>query len=100
MLPTILCKLTRALFDDKTIATSLQPVQRLAVLWLVATYGLSYPKSIEILRLKEMLIAIIDKNHFLEMDLSCAQQSKLYSVAFMDLTKRVKAAAGISIVLL
>ena len=86
-----------ALFDDKTIATSLQ---RLAVPWLVATYGLSYPKSIEILRLKEMLIAIIDQNHFLEMDLSCAQQSKLYSVAFMDLTKRVKAAAGISIVLL
>ena len=85
------------IFDNKTVATNLQ---QFVVLWLIATYGLSYPKSIEIFRLKEMLIAIIDENHMLGQDPSCAAQSKLYSVAFMDLTKKVKAAAGISILLL
>jgi hypothetical protein len=81
-------------FENKTLATKLQ---RLTVPWLIATYGLSYPKSIEIHLLKEMMIALIDENSMLGPGLSCAAQSKLYSVAFMDLTKKVKAAAGIYI---
>jgi len=43
-------------FENKTLATKLQ---RLTVQWLIATYGLSYPKSIEIHLLKEMMIALI-----------------------------------------
>jgi hypothetical protein len=90
------------IFDNKTVATNLQ---LFVVLWLIATYGLSYPKSIEILLIAinlliAMLIAIIDENHMFGQDPSCAAPSKLYSVAFMDLTKKVKAAAGIYILLL
>ena len=70
-------------------------LQRVAVQWLIATYRLSYAKSIDMPLLKEMLISIIDENNLLGPGLSCAAQSKLYAIAFMDLTKKVKAAAGI-----
>ena len=66
----------------------------------MSTYGLSYAKSIELPLLKEMLIAIIDENNMLGPGLSCAAQSKSYAIAFTDLAKRVKAAAGIYFVLL
>ncbi len=51
-----------AIFDPRPNATNLQ---RFIVLWLIARYGLSYPKTMETNVLKEMLIAIIDQNKLL-----------------------------------
>jgi hypothetical protein len=48
-----------AIFDLRPNANNLQ---RFIVPWLIATYGLSYPKTMETHVLKEMLIAIIDQN--------------------------------------
>lgn len=88
MHPTTLWNLTRVLSSYlRTEATNLQ---RFAVPWLIATYGLSYAKSIEMPLLKEMLIAIIDENNMLGPGLSCAAQSKFYAIAFTDLTKKSK----------
>ena len=82
-----------AIFDLRPNATNLQ---RFIVPWLIATYGLSYPKTMETHVLKEMLIAIIDQNKLLGPYDSCAAQSKIYAVAFQDLVKKVKNAAGLS----
>jgi hypothetical protein len=49
---------------------------------------------------KEMLIAIIDQNKLLGAYDSCAEQSKIYAVAFQDLAKKVKNAAGLSFIML
>ena len=86
-----------AIFEHRPNATNLQ---RFIVPWLIASYGLSYPKTIDISVLKEMLIAIIDQNKLLGPDVSCAVQSRLYPVGFQDLVKKVKNAAGLSCVLL
>ena len=86
-----------AIFEHRPNATNLQ---RFIVPWLIASYGLSYPKTIDIGVLKEMLIAIIDQNKLLGPDVSCAVQSRLYPVGFQDLVKKVKNAAGLSCVLL
>ncbi len=86
-----------AIFDHRPNATNLQ---RLIVPWLIATYGLSFPKSIENAVLKQMLVAIIDQNKLLGPFDSCAEQSKIYAVGFQDLVKKVKNAAGLSFILL
>ena len=86
-----------ALFDHRPNATNLQ---RFIVPWLIASHGLSYPKTIDHVLLKQMLIAIIDQNKLLGPYDSCAEQAKIYSVAFQDLVKKVKNAAGLSCVLL
>ena len=86
-----------AIFDLRPNATNLQ---RFIVPWLIAKYGLSYPKTMETHVLKEMLIAIIDQNKLLGPYDSCAAQSKIYAVAFQDLVKKVKNAAGLSFILL
>ncbi len=70
-------------FETKTAATNLQ---RFAMQWLIAIYGLSYAKSIQISVLKEMLIAIIDEHNLLGEGQSCAllhwgaSQCKLWSI--------------------
>jgi hypothetical protein len=61
--------------------------------WLIARYVLSYPKPINIHILKQMLITLTFELFVMGPGLSCAAQSKLYLVTFMDLTKKVKAAA-------
>ena len=86
-----------AIFDLRPNATNLQ---RFIVPWLIARYGLSYPKTMETHVLKEMLIAIIDQNKLLGPFDSCAEQSKIYAVAFQDLAKKVKNAAGLSFIML
>jgi hypothetical protein len=86
-----------AIFDLRPNATNLQ---RFIVPWLIATYGLSYPKTMETHVLKEMLIAIIDQNKLLGPYDSCAAQSKIYAVAFQDLVKKVKNAAGLCFTML
>ena len=86
-----------AIFDHRPNATNLQ---RFIVPWLIARYGLSYPKTMETHVLKEMLIAIIDQNKLLGPYDSCAAQSKIYAVAFQDLAKKVKNAAGFSFIML
>jgi len=86
-----------AIFDLRPNATNLQ---RFIVPWLIAKYGLSYPKTMETHVLKEMLIAIIDQNKLLGPYDSCAAQSKIYAVAFQDLVKKVKNAAGLSFTML
>ena len=82
-----------AIFDLRPNATNLQ---RFIVPWLIASHGLSYPKTIDHVLLKQMLIAIIDQNKLLGPYDSCAEQSKIYAVAFQDLVKKVKNAAGLS----
>ena len=86
-----------AIFDLRPNTTNLQ---RFIVPWLIAKYGLSYPKTMETHVLKEMLIAIIDQNKLLGPYDSCAEQSKIYAVAFQDLAKKVKNAAGLSFIML
>ncbi len=51
-----------AIFDHRPNVINLQ---RFIVPWLIAIYGLSYPKTMEPVVLKEMLIAIIDQNKLL-----------------------------------
>jgi hypothetical protein len=86
-----------AIFDLRPNATNLQ---RFIVPWLIARYGLSYPKTMETHVLKEMLIATIDQNKLLGPYDSCAEQSKIYAVAFQDLVKKVKNTAGLSFIML
>jgi hypothetical protein len=63
--------------------------------WLIATYGLSYAKSIQLDLLKEMLIAIINENQLMGERVSCLAQSKTYLISFNDLARQVKSAAGL-----
>ncbi len=74
-------------FDNKTAATS---IQWFALQGLVATYGLSYAslKSIQMVILKEMLIAIIDtrRDNLLGEELLCTVQSKVYAMIAIALT--------------
>ncbi len=85
------------LFDSRTEATNLQ---RFTVPWLIATYALSYAKSIQIDHWKEMLIAIIDENQLMGEGVLCIAQSKIYSIVLLTLPKKVEAAAGIYFYLL
>jgi hypothetical protein len=78
-------------FDKKQVASLMQ---KFIVPWNIAIHGLSYAKKLTEKDIKAQLIAIIDSENLMPGYASCAEQASKYSVAFGDLAKRVKAAAG------
>ncbi len=75
-------------------------IQLQLVPWLVAISGLQW-KSTLMPVVREMLAAIIDSNHYLGYGVTCAEESKLSPLGFLELAKRAKTAPGniLSIVL-
>ena len=80
-----------AAFSQKKMASA---IQRFIVPWNIAIHGLSYSKMLTEKDIKAQLIAIIDSENLMPRYASCAEQASKYSVAFGDLAKRVKNAAG------
>ena len=80
-----------ASLGDRRVATA---IQQSIVLWSTAIFGFSYPKLQTIKTYLEMLIAIIDAEQLLHGHPDCAKAASKYPVAFADLVKRVKNAAG------
>ena len=80
-----------AVFSEKRTASLMQ---KFIVPWNIAIHGLSYAKKLTEKDIKAQLIAIIDSENLMPGYASCAVEASKYSVAFGDLAKRVKAAAG------
>jgi hypothetical protein len=86
-----------ATFLDKSVASSMQ---KYIVPWCIARYGLSFSKELSPDSVQEMMIAIIDSEQLMLCYPDCAVEAKKYSVAFKDFALRVKAAAGMYLVVL
>ena len=69
-------------------------IQKLIFQWRIAMFGYSFPKLQTDETYQEMIIAIIDANQLLPGHPDCAKVAKKYPVAFNDLLKMVKNAAG------
>lgn len=80
-----------AAFLDKKAASAMQ---KFIVPWNIALHGLSFAKKLTDKEIKSQLIAIIDSENLLPGFDNCAEIAAKHSVAFGDLAKRVKAAAG------
>ena len=80
-----------ATFAERKVATA---VQKYTVQWSIAMLGISFPKMQTIETYKEMLVAIIDAEELMPCHPDCTKEAKLYPVAFGDLVKKVKFAAG------
>jgi hypothetical protein len=81
-----------ATFAERKVAAALQ---KYIVPWSIAMFGISFPKMHTIETYKEMLVAIIETEELMPCNPDCAKEAKLYPVAFGDLVKKVKFAAGI-----
>jgi hypothetical protein len=81
----------------KSVASSMQ---KCIVPWCIARFGLSFPKEFLLESVQEMLIAIIDAEQLMPGYPDCAAEAKKYSVASKDFALRVKAAAGMYLVVL
>jgi hypothetical protein len=57
-------------------------------------FGFGYPKLQTIEAYREMMIAIINAEQLLPCHPNCAKEARAYPVAFNDLLKKVKHAAG------
>ena len=57
-------------------------------------FGYSFPKLQTMETYREMIIAIIDEENLLPGHPDCAKEAMAYPVAFNDLVKKVKHAAG------
>jgi hypothetical protein len=68
-------------------------IQKFLVPWLIAMYGLSYPKRVELDVLKQMIVAICDEQQFLRCTMSAQQAADMYPFALTDVAKTVKHAA-------
>jgi hypothetical protein len=75
-------------------------MQKYIVPWCIARYGLSFPKELSLESVQEMLTAIIDAEQLMPCYPDCVAEAKKYSVAFKDFLIRVKAAAGLYLVVL
>ena len=80
-----------AAFLDKKAASAMQ---KFIVPWNIALHGLSFAKKMTNKEIKSQLIAIIDSENLMPGFPDCAETAAKHSVAFGDLVKRVKAAAG------
>ena len=69
-------------------------LQKKIVPWLIALGGLSAVRSITLDHVKQMVIAILDAEHHLPYS-SAAEAAVDFPVAFTDVARKVKAAAGI-----
>jgi hypothetical protein len=57
-------------------------------------FGYSFPKMQTLETYREMMIAVIDTEELLPGHPDCAKEAKAYPVAFADLLKKIKHAAG------
>jgi hypothetical protein len=69
-------------------------VQKLVVLWLIATYCLRYPKTLKLEVIKQQIMAV---GPLLGLLPNCQAAAEEFSVGLNDVAKRVKAAAGMFI---
>ena len=83
-----------ASFAERRIASAMQ---KYIVPWAIAIHGLSFAKRMTIDSVKEMLIAIIDEKELMPGHPNCAKEVAKYPLAFGDFARKVKAAAGISL---
>ena len=84
-------------FFGKKDATAMQ---KFIVPWSIAIHGLSFAKSMKIEQVKEMLIAVIDELQLMPGYPDTAAVAKRHSIAFGDLAKQAKNAAGMNHVVL
>ena len=80
-----------AAFTDRKIAIA---IQKYMVPWSIAMFGYSFPKMQTLETYREMMIAVIDTEELLPGHPDCAKEAKAYPVAFADLMKKIKHAAG------
>ena len=80
-----------ATFNDRKIAIA---TQKYIVPWSIALFGYSLTKLQTIDTYREMLIAVIDAEQLLPGHPDCAKEARAYPVAFADLLKKIKHAAG------
>jgi len=71
-------------------------LQKKIVPWLIAFGGLSAIKKITLDHAKQMVIAILDREHLLSYA-SAAEAAVDFPVAFADVIRKVKAAAGATV---
>ena len=80
-----------ATFNDRKIAIA---TQKYIVPWSIALFCYFFPKLQTIDTYREMLIAVIDAEQLLPGHPDCAKEARAYPVAFADLLKKIKHAAG------
>ncbi len=80
-----------ASFNEQSVASA---IQKSIVPWSIAMFGFGYPKLQTIETYREMMIAIIDADQLLPGHPDCAKEARAYPVAFNDLLRKVKHAAG------
>ncbi len=66
-------------------------VQRLVVPWLIAMYGLTYPKSLKLDVIKQQIMAVAQ---LLGQLTNCKAAAEEFSVGLNDIAKKCKAVAG------
>ena len=69
-------------------------IQQSIVPWSITMFGYSFLKMQTFDTYREMMIAIIDEGKLLPCHPDCAKEVRAYPVAFNDLVKKVKHAAG------
>ena len=75
------------------VKTNASMLQKKIVPWLIAFGGLRAIKKITLDHAKQMVIAILDREHLLSYA-SAAEAAVDFPVAFADVVRKVKAAAG------
>ncbi len=80
-----------ASFNEQSVASA---IQKSSVQWSIAMFGFGYPKLQTIETYREMMIAIIDAKQLLLGHPDCAKEARVSPVAFNDLLRKVKHAAG------
>ena len=75
------------------VKTHASMLQKKIVPWLIAFSGLSAIKKITLDHAKQMVIAVLDRDHLLSYA-SAAEAAVDFPVAFADVVRKVKAAAG------
>ncbi len=78
------------------VKSNASEVQRLVVPWLIAIYCLSYPKSLKLNVINQQIMAV---GPLLGLLPNCKESTEEFPVGLNDVAKRVKAAAGMFIVL-
>jgi hypothetical protein len=81
-----------ASFNEWSVASA---IQKSIVPWSIAMFRFGYPKLQTIKTYREMMIAIINAEQLLPGHPDCTKEARAYPVAFNDLLRKVKHAAGI-----
>ncbi len=73
------------------VKSNASEVQRLVVLWLIAMYSLTYPKSLKLDVIKQQIMAVAP---LLGLLTNCKAAAEEFPVDLNDIAKKCKAAAG------